>query len=109
MQSAVAAPGAIPNAIQAQVQQFIAQEQARPASSMEILSGEAVIWRDACLELAQPGELCAQVLTPGYVLTLKTTAGTLRVHTDRRGQSMRLEPRAEGDAAVGMPEHPAGG
>lgn len=37
---------------------------------IEIKSIDAVTWENACLGISKPGEMCAEVLTPGYQITL---------------------------------------
>jgi hypothetical protein len=66
-----------------QVQQFLTQEAHLAPSQATIEQVEAVTWHDACLDLAQPGELCAQMLTPGYAITVKTPTGTMALHTNQ--------------------------
>jgi hypothetical protein len=49
---------------------------------------EAVTWPDACLGLAQAGQLCAQVLTPGYRVLLNVTGTIYEYRTDRLGLAL---------------------
>jgi hypothetical protein len=51
---------------------------------------EAVEWRDSCLDAAHPGEMCLQVITPGYRVVLDTPLGEFEIHTDQRGANLRL-------------------
>lgn len=51
---------------------------------------EAVEWRDSCLDAAHPGEMCLQVITPGYRVILDTPLGEFEIHTDQRGAGLRL-------------------
>ena len=43
--------------------------------SVSILSYIAVRWSDACLGIEQPGQVCAQAVTPGFEATLLATSG----------------------------------
>jgi len=46
------------------------------AGEVELRHAEPVTWPDASLGLPRPGEMYAQVLTPGWVITLEAPAGT---------------------------------
>lgn len=54
------------------------------ASALRVVSAEAVQWPDACLGTAVPGQLCAQVITPGYRLILEAQGTRFQYvyHTD---------------------------
>jgi hypothetical protein len=52
---------------------------------------ERVSWPDACLGAAHPGELCAQVVTPGYRVTLRGNGQPTEYHTTLTGAA-RLAP-----------------
>lgn len=58
--------------------------------AITLQQAEAVEWSDACLGAAQPDELCAQMMTPGYRLTFATPKGEYTVHSDRTGRSVRV-------------------
>ncbi len=49
------------------------------------VSVEMVTWPDACLGIADPARVCAQVLTPGYRITLRMGTDTYTYHTDLHG------------------------
>lgn len=52
----------------------------------------AVEWPDACL--GQPGadEVCAQTITPGYLMLFDTPDGAVEVHSNQSGNSIRYAP-----------------
>ncbi len=50
-----------------------------------LVSAERVSWPDACLGAARPGELCAQVITPGYRVTVEQGGDRIEYHTSRMG------------------------
>jgi hypothetical protein len=56
---------------------------------IRLVSIEAVQWRDASLGCPRPGMLYAQVLTPGYRVTLEAAGQEYAYHTDR-GQRVVL-------------------
>lgn len=99
----------VPPLVIEQVQEFLAQATPFAPAQMQIQQVNAVTWHDACLELAQPGELCAQVLTPGYAVTVETPKGTMHLHTNQAGTEIRPEPRARTDVPVNRPVLPPQG
>jgi hypothetical protein len=46
-------------------------------------------WPDACLGLAQPDEMCAQVIVPGYRALAETDGTTHECHTNGDGSLIR--------------------
>ncbi|MFN2384692.1 MAG: hypothetical protein ABR576_00095 [Thermoanaerobaculia bacterium] len=60
-----------------------------PKSDVAGVSQEDVTWPDSCLGCAKTGEMCAQVLTPGYKLTLRVRDATYVYHSNR-GDRVRL-------------------
>jgi hypothetical protein len=59
---------------------------------------EAVDWPDACLGMTIPGEMCAQVITPGYRVRLVYETGQYEFHTNADGSAVR---QAGGPATTG--------
>jgi hypothetical protein len=49
---------------------------------VEVIAVEPMEWPDACLGLAGPDEFCAQVITPGYEVTLKVEGQEYVFRTD---------------------------
>lgn len=70
------------------------QLQVAPAD-VEVVAAEPTEWPDACLGAGAPAEACAQVTTPGYVVTLRVAGQDYTYHTDPQGYQSRL---------VGAPE-----
>lgn len=54
-----------------------------PVEEIATSSIEAVQWPDASLGCPLPGMMYAQVVTPGYRVTLETSGATYEYHTDR--------------------------
>lgn len=54
-----------------------------------VLSYAAVDWPDSCLGAAQPDEMCAQVITPGWRIRLAVDGQQYQMHTDQLGQQVR--------------------
>ena len=46
-----------------------------PPAHISILSYTSIMWPDACLGIEQPGQVCAQVLTPGFEASLLAAPG----------------------------------
>lgn len=49
-------------------------------------------WPDACMGLAQPGEACAQVVTPGYIVVIERGGQRTTYHVSRISGAGRLAP-----------------
>ena len=76
------------------VLQSLAKQLDVPQSSLKVEEVAKVDWPDACLGLAQPGEMCAQVITPGYSGTFKSGRAKYEFRSDETGQVTRLVPEA---------------
>ena len=64
----------------------------RTAEEVELVSVTPKQWADACLGLARAGEVCAQVITPGYEVVLRAEGRQYTYRTDQR-EHVRLERR----------------
>jgi hypothetical protein len=60
------------------------------AIRLQIQDLQQVEWPDACLGLAQPDEMCAEVITPGYRLIVTADGRQYQVHTDLTGMNIRV-------------------
>lgn len=49
-----------------------------------------VEWRDACLGVTSGGQMCAQVITPGWVVVLEANGQRYEAHTDQEGVRVRF-------------------
>lgn len=89
--SPVASAPSSPSAtLVANLKSWLSQEISIPVTDISIRSFAAVDWSDACLEVSQPDQMCAQVVTPGYRFLVTTSKGDYGVHSDRSGQSFRI-------------------
>ena len=59
-------------------------------SDIQVISSEAVEFRDACLGVAQEGVMCAQVVTPGRIILLEANGIQSEYHTSEAGS--RVQP-----------------
>jgi hypothetical protein len=76
-------------AVQAAIADLAKQRGADPAR-ISVVTVEAVEWPDAGLGCPQPGRAYAQVITPGYRVTLGLDGQSFRYHTNRSGSALIL-------------------
>ncbi len=86
-------------------QEFLAAELGVALGDVQVVSVEAAEFSDSCLGLGGPDELCAQVITPGWVILADVSGQTYEVHTDQTGQQVRVasdtpEGNAQADTAA---------
>lgn len=67
----------------------LAKKIGAPESDIAGVSQEDVTWPDSCLGCSKTGEMCSQVLTPGYRLVLRVRDATYEYHSNR-GDRVRL-------------------
>lgn len=67
----------------------LAAEMGVPIAEILVKETTAIQWNDACLGAANPNEICAQVITPGYQIILGTLTETYIFHTDQTGENIR--------------------
>jgi hypothetical protein len=59
-----------------------------PAAQLSVERVEAREWRDTSLGCPQPGQMYAQVITPGYLVVVSGAGRRLEYHTDMRGRAV---------------------
>ena len=93
---------AVPPAVTA-AQAKLAGQLLISADQVIIVKFEAKDWPDGCLGAAQPGEMCTQVVTPGYqvVLEAKNMQYTFRSNVD--GSMVRPESKTTGSTGKDLP------
>ncbi len=62
-----------------------------PADAITVRSVEQVEWNDASLGCAKPGQMYAQVITPGYRIVLEANGQSYEYHTGD-GRVIRCNP-----------------
>lgn len=77
---------------------FLAHEINQPVDEISLISSEKVEWNNSCLGASEPGEVCAEVITPGYRIVLDTPKGLYEIHTDLSGKSFRIVPTGKATA-----------
>jgi hypothetical protein len=53
---------------------------------------EKMDWQNSCLGLPEGDEVCAEVITPGWLLTFKINDQQYRYRVDQTGTVIRQEP-----------------
>ena len=74
--------------------QALAAELGVEAEAIAVASSEEREWPNACLGLPAEGEMCAEVITPGYLVVLNAEGETYRARTNRDGSAVRFEDAA---------------
>jgi hypothetical protein len=74
------------------VQSRLADALAVDLEAVTLQEYREVEWPDACLGQPGPDEVCAQTITPGYLMLFSTPNGTVEVHTNRAGDDFRYGP-----------------
>lgn len=82
----------------------LAKQQGIDSSTFKIISTEEHIWPDSSLGCGKPGQMSAQVMTPGFVIVIQSSKGTHVLHaTDQRAilceRNLMLRPHQD----VGSP------
>ena len=61
-----------------------------PATDLDVVETEALVWSDGCLGVGVPGAACTQALVPGFRTVLRDRFdGMHRVHGDDSGRVVR--------------------
>ncbi len=82
----------LPPAAALEAQEALMEKFAIPADLVQILSAEQTEFPDACLGLAEEDELCAQVITPGWLFEVEVQGIRYEVRTDESGGVIRFRP-----------------
>jgi hypothetical protein len=56
---------------------------------MVLVSSTPVEWSNACLGIEEPGEMCAEVITPGYQIVVEFNGVLHQYHTNQDGSVVR--------------------
>ena len=68
----------------------VVEQQNLPLDQLQIDTIEAADWPDACLGMAGPDEFCAQVITPGWAVTVTDGQQTWRYRTNLEATQVKL-------------------
>ncbi len=83
-------------------QQVLARLLGIDPASINVASSHPIEWGDACLGVAQPGVVCAQMVTPGFIILLEANGKQYELHTNEDGSLVV-------DGAVALSWHREGG
>lgn len=83
-------PNRLPRPVANAVLQDLARRQGILTRELEIIDYNQQTWRNGCLELPQPDELCTQAVVPGWRVAVSNGKQTWIYHTNRNGRSLRL-------------------
>jgi len=61
------------------------------SNEITVFKVQSISWPDSCLGLANPGEACSTVETPGFRVTLTAGKTNYMYHTDLTGENIRME------------------
>lgn len=78
-------PGNFPSLIQ-DVLEEASQRSGLPSSAFDKITAQRTTWRNGCLGVEEPGQICTQALVPGWRITLSTETQTWVYHTATDGR-----------------------
>jgi hypothetical protein len=82
----------LPPDVALNVQNQISETLGVAAETIEIQNVEKMDWPNSCLGLPEGDEVCAEVITPGWLLTFNINNQEYRYRVDTTGTVIRLEP-----------------
>ena len=82
---------ALPDDVERAAKEVVSVETGIPVAEIEVTAAERRDWPDACLGLPEEGEARAQVITPGWKVTLRAEDATYVLHTNDDGTAVRVE------------------
>jgi hypothetical protein len=83
---------ALPPDVALNVQNQISETLGAAAQDIQITKVEKMDWPNACLGLPKADEACAEVITPGWLLTFNIQGQEYRYRVDETGTVIRREP-----------------
>lgn len=82
----------LPPDVALNVQNRIGETLGVPPESIQIQNVQRMDWPNSCLGLPEGDEVCAEVITPGWLLTFNIDNQVYRYRVDTTGTVIRLEP-----------------
>ena len=83
---------ALPPDVALNVQNQISEALGVPLDSIQIQNIEKMDWPNSCLGLPEGDEVCAEVITPGWLLTFNIDNQEYQYRVDSTGTVVRLQP-----------------
>ena len=71
----------------------VAQQQNLSIDQLKITEVKKADWPDACLGLARPDEFCAQIITPGWDVSITDGQQTWNYRTNLEMSQIKLAPK----------------
>lgn len=84
------APPAPPQAV-LRAQRALSGRLHLPYDRVDIISFDPVEWPDSCLGMSSDDEMCAEVITPGWLVVLSAAGRRYEARTDASGEVVRLK------------------
>jgi hypothetical protein len=82
----------LPPDVALNVQNQISETLGVAVENIQITKVEQMDWPNGCLGLPQGDEVCAEVITPGWLLTFNINGQEYRYRVDKTGTVIRQEP-----------------
>lgn len=87
-------PNQLPRPVANAVLRDLARRQGILAKELQIIDYNQQTWRNGCLELPQPDELCTEALVPGWLVVVSNGKRNWIYHTNQTGSAVRLNEKA---------------
>ena len=84
-------PMEFPSGLEVAVKEALSARTGIAVEEIEVVGAEHREWLNACLGLAEEGEACAEVITPGWEITLRAAGEEYVFRTDEAGDVIRME------------------
>ena len=84
----------IPESVKDAVLQAASQRLNLPTDRLSVIQYRQHTWKDGCLELSKPDEVCTQTLINGWWVVVAIVDQTLVYHTNDSGSAIRLNEKA---------------
>jgi len=81
----------LPEGVETAIKQAVSAQTNVDVEEIEILEAEEQEWPNACLGLAEEGEVCAEVITPGWEVRVEAGGEEYVYRTDEEGTTIRRE------------------
>jgi len=78
----------VPDAVAA-VRSLVAQDLGISEGVVIVMTAYEKEWPNSCLGISNEGEMCAQVITPGYEVTIQAQGRQFIYHTNADGSIVR--------------------
>ncbi|MEH2413739.1 hypothetical protein [Nostoc sp.] len=87
-------PNRLPRPVANAVLRDLARRQGILTRELQIIDYNQQTWRNGCLELAQPDQVCTQALVPGWLVVVSNGKEKWIYHTNQTGSAVRLNEKA---------------